>query len=645
MVRVSEPESALSGGSTPRSRVVVWRLIGLIGATAVFQAASMWDVGPIDGRPMTLDWWHLAIVYALAELAVVHFHFRTNAHSASLGEIPLVLGLFFAGPAGLLVGQLVGNALALTLGRRQPLVKLVFNLAQFTLTTGVAISVFRILLQTDGPSSRSAVVATAAAAVASLAISNVLIHVAIRLTGGAAPLRRIGEVFFLSIVGSVVNAAFGLIAVVLAWYAPASAWLAIIPPLVMYLTYRAYSAQRVERSRLQAVYQASRRLHASPTVDRAVRAAAELAMEILHGEYVELVVVPDDDSSDSVLRFTADESDPGELEAVLATDVAPWWDELTSTGGARRHTRPKYHVGGRQVDEALVAPLNVGRDLMGVFVVGNHVGDVGSFSDGDLDLLVTLADQLSVSLENGRLGDSLQVMTELKQQLEHEAAARDQFVASVSHELRTPLTGIMGLAIELWTGHDTYTREEIHEFLGLIASQSQDLSHIIEDLLVSARASNGALIVNAASILLDVEVKAVVTEHERYDSGMGIDISKMILHQQAWADPIRVRQIIRNLITNARRYGGERVTAHTRVDRRSTYLSIRDDGAGVPSDRAEAIFDPYERAHTATGTTESVGLGLAVSRTLARLMGGDLTYRRDAGWTVFELSLPTAPPN
>jgi signal transduction histidine kinase len=101
---------------------------------------------------------------------------------------------------------------------------------------------------------------------------------------------------------------------------------------------------------------------------------------------------------------------------------------------------------------------------------------------------------------------------------------------------------------------------------------------------------------------------------------------------------MRVRQIIRNLLTNADRYGGEHVTVRIVENPETTSLFVIDDGKGVPADEQADIFEPYYRAGT---RVESVGLGLTVSRDLARLMGGDLTYVYYQGHSFFELRLPT----
>lgn len=105
-------------------------------------------------------------------------------------------------------------------------------------------------------------------------------------------------------------------------------------------------------------------------------------------------------------------------------------------------------------------------------------------------------------------------------------------------------------------------------------------------------------------------------------------------------DPQRVRQILRNLISNAVRYGGPNITitADPRDDR--TTISVVDHGKPIPPEVAEHIFEPYARGHKRHGLTQSVGLGLTISRQLAELMNGRLSHRRDSDSNVFELELP-----
>jgi signal transduction histidine kinase len=115
------------------------------------------------------------------------------------------------------------------------------------------------------------------------------------------------------------------------------------------------------------------------------------------------------------------------------------------------------------------------------------------------------------------------------------------------------------------------------------------------------------------------------------------------LHHIAMADPVRVRQILRNLLTNALRYGGPEITITTHRDGPEVTLVLSDNGDGIPPEHRKRIFDPYHRGQKGLSRSDSVGLGLAVSRQLARLMDGDLTLRTDLGPATFQLTLPLAP--
>jgi signal transduction histidine kinase len=108
---------------------------------------------------------------------------------------------------------------------------------------------------------------------------------------------------------------------------------------------------------------------------------------------------------------------------------------------------------------------------------------------------------------------------------------------------------------------------------------------------------------------------------------------------EAWGDPGRVRQIIRNLLTNADRHGGEHISVELAAEGARAVVRVLDDGDPIPETQREAIFEPYTTLTTDSPVTGSIGLGLAVSRQLAVLMGGDLRYDHRHGHSVFELRL------
>jgi signal transduction histidine kinase len=106
-------------------------------------------------------------------------------------------------------------------------------------------------------------------------------------------------------------------------------------------------------------------------------------------------------------------------------------------------------------------------------------------------------------------------------------------------------------------------------------------------------------------------------------------------------DSGRIRQILRNLITNAQRYGGKEIRVVVRSGESIAAVEVRDSGPPLAEDESEEIFSRYYRNRQTPGVTASVGLGLTVSQELARLMGGDITYHHD-GEAVFTVRLPVA---
>ncbi|HWB88569.1 MAG TPA: ATP-binding protein [Acidimicrobiia bacterium] len=228
-----------------------------------------------------------------------------------------------------------------------------------------------------------------------------------------------------------------------------------------------------------------------------------------------------------------------------------------------------------------------------------------------------------------------------RQRLEELVMSKDRFVASVSHELRTPLAAVLGFAEELKASASTFRADELADMLELIADQSQEMADMVEDLLVSARADIGTVSIRAQEVYLRSQAEAVL-------AGLGSTGSKEVSvvggRGRVWADPSRTRQIIRNLITNAIRYGGDHVVIEAVECDEMTVLTVTDDGPGLDRAHWEEIFEPYQRAHDAGTQPASIGLGLTVARQLSRLMDGDLVYRCDQEGSVFSLTLPAHAP-
>jgi signal transduction histidine kinase len=270
-----------------------------------------------------------------------------------------------------------------------------------------------------------------------------------------------------------------------------------------------------------------------------------------------------------------------------------------------------------------------------IFVNGEWAGLIGladretprEWSDEDRSLLTAAATMIGAYWERDGARDALLEMVRSK----------DLFLASVSHELRTPITAVVGTSEILRDESLDLSDDERSELLDMVVSEGTDLVNIVSDLLAAAKADSGTLTVSSVTVSLRAQA-AQVLEGLDQKSGARIEISGEPV--RGVGDPDRVRQIVRNLLTNAQRYGGDTIRLELAAGDSRAILRVCDDGAGVPGDERERIFEPYASAHGPNAHAGSIGLGLAISRKLARLMGGDLTYRYEDGESIFEFALP-----
>ncbi|HKX76381.1 MAG TPA: CHASE domain-containing protein [Acidimicrobiia bacterium] len=253
---------------------------------------------------------------------------------------------------------------------------------------------------------------------------------------------------------------------------------------------------------------------------------------------------------------------------------------------------------------------------------------------GGLLLSLSFAGVAYLSYRRTATEQALKELTEL-------TLAKDRFLASVSHELRTPLTGVLGYAELLRDHGESLSAVDRREMIRSVADQAFDLGNIIEDLLVSARAELHQLSITKVEVCPQAQLAQVI---EAYGPEVAMRV-KLVDEAgepaRAWGDPGRVRQVIRNLINNACRHGGPRIEVRIDEADGTVNVDVADDGPPLAPEIAERIFLPYQRASAAVGQPDSVGIGLSIARTLARLMGGDVTYERRDEWNVFKLTLPS----
>lgn len=218
---------------------------------------------------------------------------------------------------------------------------------------------------------------------------------------------------------------------------------------------------------------------------------------------------------------------------------------------------------------------------------------------------------------------------------------KTQFVSMISHELRTPLTNISGFADTLAETWRTLEPPEIDEFIAIIRTEAEHLGNLVDDVLAIPRLETGKLLVDITDFSL--RPLAFRIADLVFPAGGEKEASVQVAGNVVLrADPNRVEQVLRNLLDNARKYGGPRVgiESHPRGDHH--VIVVADNGQGVPEEARERIFQQFEQVSRGDARTDSgVGLGLSITRRLIEAMGGEVWY--EPGFPVgarFCFSLP-----
>ena len=202
---------------------------------------------------------------------------------------------------------------------------------------------------------------------------------------------------------------------------------------------------------------------------------------------------------------------------------------------------------------------------------------------------------------------------------------KNEFVSMVSHELRTPLTGIAGFTDTLNDNWQSLPSQEVDEFLAIMRAETDHLANLVEDILVIPRLEAGQLRLYPESLDLALETHAVASMIFSDNADYSVTVPANV---RVFADQTRLRQVLRNLIENAHKYGGDQILVEGELAGPGTYqISVSDNGKGVAREDQERIFGHFEQLSTGDARQEQgVGLGLPIARKLVRAMGGDLWY-------------------
>ena len=255
----------------------VWLFTLLLGALTACLAVALVPPDPPLALPISIPVWLLALGFYLAEAKVIHLHIGRSAHSFSMSELPLVVGLFLVSPPAFIVARVVGSGLALFFNRRQRSVKLAFNLAQFSLASVISVAIVHAAVPPDGSFGPAMWIAVLLVALVENVIGVFTVSTAISLAEGSAQYRRIPEMLKIGIIVSLTNASLALMGLTVLWADAGSVWLFILPTRRR----RWLSRPQLERQQHQSIellYESTRILQRSrsstprcPLLDHAAR--------------------------------------------------------------------------------------------------------------------------------------------------------------------------------------------------------------------------------------------------------------------------------------------------------------------------------------------------------------------------------------
>lgn len=225
--------------------------------------------------------------------------------------------------------------------------------------------------------------------------------------------------------------------------------------------------------------------------------------------------------------------------------------------------------------------------------------------------------------------------------------AKSEFLAKMSHELRTPLNAISGYAQLLDLGIAGVLNDGQRNYLQRIRQSQHHLLSLIDDVINFARLEAGKLHINYAATSLRelVELCETLTANFASERGVSLSFGPYEGDDTVWADSDKVEQILVNLVTNGIKYtaAGGHVAVRLEKVLDEMHVTVQDDGCGIPLEKQEVIFQPFVQVENGlTRSRDGVGLGLSISRELARAMGGDLLVRSTPGvGSTFRLILPS----
>ena len=292
--------------------------------------------------------------------------------------------------------------------------------------------------------------------------------------------------------------------------------------------------------------------------------------------------------------------------------------------------------------ESFVAPIASRGEVLGFVAAGRATGRAAGLSRSVLARLSGLADQAAIALASAR---QLEQERATSEQLRVADRMKSEFLAVVSHELRTPLSVMLGAARTLEWRAGELSPSMQHDLVESVVRRGEQLNRLVEDLLQAS----GEVKLELGSVDLASLVRMAVTDAVTLSPDADVSVAVGARPLLLRADGFRLRQVIDNLIGNAVKYAASgRIVVSAGLDGvgERAWLSVADDGPGVPVEHLARVFEPFFQADSsAVRRVGGLGLGLHICRRIVEAHGGDIAIDSAPGeGTCVRVELPVAGP-
>jgi len=301
----------------------------------------------------------------------------------------------------------------------------------------------------------------------------------------------------------------------------------------------------------------------------------------------------------------------------------------------------------------LMTAISLGGALYGNYVPAPGGLNVRIFNTQVFDFILAAIFFMLVSVEEQRkqaiedMQDRTKKLEAALERIRQNDEAKSEFIATLAHEMRNPLATFMS-SVELMLLGQGQDPAETKRLAGMMQSRIQTMKRMLDDLLDVSRVARREMEIKKEPVSLLQIVRQAVTLVESFIQSrqQAFSISMPLEDITLFADPVRIEQILVNLLTNASKYTPEKGRISLAGIREEDWLCLKvsDTGIGIPPDMIDRIFEPFVRVKHDSGMASGIGIGLALTKDLVEMHGGTVTVRSDAGGSEFTVRLPIEMP-